>query len=106
MVVAGTGQVIVDTVATAVVVVAVVGGVAAWMAVRRVRRRLRRWRSVTPWRWVSWGALPAAGRRSGPALAARVAAVPATDPRWWLRQQRRQRMWRAVASAERAVQAA
>src|SRR4051812_35235288 len=77
------------------------------MTVRRARRRLRRWRSA-----FSWGAVPAllfrpaGGRRGGPALAARGAAVPAGDPRWGAGQHQRQRMWRAVAAAERAVRAA
>lgn len=41
-----------------------------------------------------------------PTMVAAVASAPASDPRWWLRQRDRQRMWRAVVSAERAVQAA
>lgn len=92
---------IVDATAVAVVILAVVGAVSAWMTVRNVRRRMRRWRAV-----LSWRRLPALPRQAAPALAARVAAVPATDPRWWLRQHQRQRMWRAVASTERAVRAA
>jgi hypothetical protein len=79
MVDAGAVTVVAETAALIVVAVFLAGVLALWSLVRTARRRLARWRPV---------------------------AAPVSDPRWWLTQRDRHRMWRAVSSAEKAVQAA
>jgi len=98
MVVAGAGQVVVETAAVVFLVGTVAVGTATWLAVRAARRRLRRWRHLRP--TGPWVARGAAG-----AFAA-VASSPVADRHWWVTQHERHRMWRAVSGAERAVRAA
>lgn len=98
MVLAGAGQVVVETAAVVFLAGTVAAATATWLAVRAARRRLRRWRHVraaVP--WVTRGASGFVGL---------VAASPVTDRRWWLAQQQRHQMWRAVSGAERAMRAA
>ena len=98
MVLAGAGQVLLETAAVVFLGGAVAAATAAWLAVRAARRRLRRWRHVraaVPW-----------ATRSASGLVAAVASAAVTEPRWWATQHRRHQMWRAVSSAERAVRAA
>jgi hypothetical protein len=98
MVLAGAGQVVVETAAVVFLVGTAAACTATWFAVRAARRRLRRWRHVraaVP--WASRGAV---------SLVAVVASSPVTDRRWWTAQQQRHNMWRAVSAAERAVRAA
>jgi hypothetical protein len=81
----------------AALAVMVLGG---WLAVRGVRRYIRR-------RWRRW--LAAAG---GGVVGAVVqsglggSALSVLDPRWWAAQRERRRMWGAVSSALRAVEQA
>jgi hypothetical protein len=87
-------------VATSVMVlvfmIATVAAVA--VVVRRVRRRYRSWRArLMPARPVPPD-LPGLLRTSGS-----VAASSIGSPGWWLIQNHRHRMWRAVTSAEHAV---
>ena len=98
MVLAGAGQVVVETAAVVFLVGIVATVTATWLAIRAARRRLRRWRHVRA--AVPWAARSASG------LVAVVASSPVTDHRWWIAQQRRHQMWRAVSGAERAVRAA
>src|SRR3954451_17434372 len=98
MVVAGAGQVVVETAAVVFLVGTVAVVTAAWMAVRAARRRLRRWRHLRA--TVPWVARGAAG------AFAVVASSPVADRHWWTTQHERHRMWRAVSGAERAVRAA
>src|SRR5436309_14636672 len=98
MVVAGAGQVVMETAAVVFLVGTLAVGTAWWMAVRAARRRLLRWRHVRA--TVPWVTRGAAG-----AFAA-VASSPVTDRHWWTTQHERHRMWRAVSAAERAVRAA
>src|SRR4051794_33613996 len=98
MVVAGAGEVVVETAAVVFLGGTILAATAAWMAVRAARQRLRRWRHLRA--SVPWVTRSAAG-----AFAA-VAASPVTDRHWWATQHERHRMWRAVSGAERAVRAA
>src|SRR6058998_278329 len=98
MVVAGAGQVVVETAAVVFLVGTVAVGTATWLAVRAARRRLRRWRHLRA--SVPWVARGAAG------AFATVASSPVADRHWWTTQHERHRMWRAVSGAERAVRAA
>src|SRR3954462_1380328 len=98
MVVAGAGQVVVETAAVVFLVGTVAVVTAARMAVRAARRRLRRWRHLRA--TVPWVARGAAG------AFAVVASAPIADRHWWTTQHERHRMWRAVSGAERAVRAA
>src|SRR3954467_15449330 len=98
MVVAGAGQVVVETAAVVFLIGTVAVGTATWLALRAARRRLRRWRHLRP--TGPWVARGAAG-----AFAA-VASSPVADRHWWGTQHERHRMWRAVSGAERAVRAA
>lgn len=77
-------------------VLVVATGVAAFVVVRRVRRRFRSWRARTALRD------PATlVRTSASSVAASVGS-----PTWWAVQERRHRMWRSVSSAEQAVRLA
>jgi hypothetical protein len=109
MVVAGAGQVVVETAAVVVLVTAVAGAVSAWMVVRAARRRLSRWRraraALQPWGLQPWSLRSWPLRSAGSAMTA-VAALPPAQPQWWLVQRDRHRLWRAVTSAERAVTSA
>ena len=98
MVVAGAGEAVVEIAAVVFLAGTVVAVVAAWMAVRAARRRLRRWRHLRA--TVPWVARGAAG------AFAVVASAPIADRHWWTTQHERHRMWRAVSGAERAVRAA
>jgi len=98
MVVAGAGQVVVETAAVVFLVGTVAVGTVTWLAVRAARRRLRRWRHLRA--SVPWVARGAAG------AFAVVASSPVADRHWWTTQHERHRMWRAVSGAERAVRAA
>src|SRR3954454_19817677 len=98
MVVAGAGQVVVETAAVVFLVGTVAVVTAAWMAVRAARRRLRRWRHLR-------AAVPGVARGAAGAFAV-VASAPLADRHWWTTQHERHRMWRAVSGAERAVRAA
>lgn len=98
MVLAGAGQVVVETAAVVFLAGTVAAATAAWLAVRAARRRLRRWRHLRA--AVPWAARGASG------LVAVVASSPVTDRHWWSAQQQRHGMWRAVSSAERAFRAA
>jgi hypothetical protein len=79
----------------------VAAGVAAVLVVRRARRRYR-------WARARIRALRAA--RANPAgllpLVGSVASASIGSPGWWLAQNRRHRMWRAVTSAEHALNVA
>ena len=98
MVLAGAGQAVVEAAAAVFLVGTLAAVTAAWLAIRAARRRLRRWRHVRA--AVPWAA------RSANGLVAVVASSPLTDHRWWMVQQQRHQMWRAVSGAERAVRAA
>src|SRR5206468_10358075 len=98
MVVAGAGQVLVETAAVMFLAGTVVAVTATVMAVRAARRRLHRWRQVRA--TIPWVARGASG-----AIAV-IASAPVTDRHWWAVQHERHRMWRAVTGAERAVRAA
>src|SRR3954466_10602471 len=108
MVVAGAGQVVVETAAVVFLVGTVAVGTVTWLAVRAARRRLRRWRHLRA--SVPWVARGAAG------AFAVVASSPVADRHWWTTQHEPHQMWsarrgrhqgwRAVSSAERAVRAA
>src|SRR4051794_38565521 len=98
MVVAGAGQVVVETAAVVFLIGTAAVGTATWLAVRAARRRLRRWRHLrTSVPWVARGA---------PGAFAAGAPPPAAARHWWTSQHERHRMWRAVSGAERAVRAA
>ena len=98
MVVAGAGQVVVETAAVVFLAGTVAAATSAWLAVRAARRRLRRWRLArTAVPWVTRGATGAF---------ALVSSSPVADRHWWVTQHERHRMWRAVSGAERAVRAA
>ena len=97
MVLAGAVQTAVDLTAAAILVFALVGAFTVWRTARAARRRWQRWRRT----------VTMAGQvRRAPTAFAAVASLPVTDVDWWLRQRDRHRMWRSVAAAERAVQAA
>src|SRR3954466_11404501 len=98
MVVAGAGQVLVETAAVVFLGGIVAPVTAAWLAVRAARRRLRGWRQLR-------ATVPWVTRGAGSAFAM-LAAAPVADRHWWLSQHERHRMWRAVSGAERAVRAA
>src|SRR5690348_6594515 len=98
MVLAGAGQVVVETAAVVFLCGVVAVGTATWLAVRAARRRLRRWRHVRA--GVPWAARGASG------VLGIVAASPMADRHWWVAQRQRHQMWRAVSGAERAVRAA
>ncbi|HET7311978.1 MAG TPA: hypothetical protein VFJ17_11715 [Mycobacteriales bacterium] len=98
MVLAGAGQVVVETAAVVFLAGTVAAATAAWLAVRAARRRLRRWRlarTAVPWM-----------TRSAAGAVAAITSSPAADRHWWMTQHERHRMWRAVSGAERAVRAA
>ena len=73
------------------------GGIAIWLAARTVRRRVQRWRRVA-------AALPS--RADAGQVVRVIAGLPVTKLSWWTVQQQRHRMWRAVAAADRTVNAA
>lgn len=98
MVLAGAGQVVVETAAVVFLVGTVAAVTATWLTVRAARRRLRRWRHLRA--AVPWAARGASG------VVGLVATSPVTDRHWWIAQQQRHSMWRAVGGAERAVRAA
>lgn len=82
-------------------VFAVATGIAAVVVVRRVRRRYRSARArIRAFR----------GAQPNPAgllrLVGSVASASIGSPGWWVAQNRRHRMWRAVTSAEDAVSVA
>lgn len=76
-------------------------GVAALVVVRRVRRRYRRLRARFLGVRAAQRDLHSLLRVSGS-----VASASIGSPGWWLVQNRRHRMWRAVTSAEHAVSVA
>ena len=98
MVVASAGQVLVETAAVVFLAGTVAAATATWLAIRAARRRLSRWRHVRA--AVPWAARGASG------FVGFVATSPVADRHWWLAQQQRHQMWRAVSGAERAVRAA
>ena len=93
-------QVLITTVLTMLVMVSVTVAAIA-IVVRRIRRGYRSWRA----RICRPAALTGSGDSNVAALPS-LAASTLGSPSWWALQRDRQRMWRAVTSAQRAVGAA